>query len=32
MFCVEHLSRLKAQEGNEGVGELDRAVPCPLEV
>lgn len=31
-FCVEQLSRLKAQEGNEGVGELDMALIHPLEV
>lgn len=31
-FCVEQLSRLKAQEGDERVGELHKAFPCPLEL
>lgn len=30
--CVAQTSRLKAQEGDEGVGELGMALICPLEV
>lgn len=30
-FSAEQLSKLKAQEGEEGVGELGGNFPCPLE-